>query len=125
MLIKAVEPLVGLEYMELLRNTQRKNDGREKQIARHLKQYELCNSPSKLCDAFAIDQDAFDQKLAYACDNLWLECQSFVRSLSIVAVPPEDSHNDQYKRARYYVLGSTSVSEKNSEYEKYAYIVMT
>ncbi|XP_012219474.1 DNA-3-methyladenine glycosylase-like isoform X1 [Linepithema humile] len=125
-LIKAVEPLVDLEYMEFLRNMQRKNDGREKQIAgrvTRLKQYELCNSPSKICDAFAIDQDAFDQKLAYACNNLWLERQPFVRSLSIVAVPPKDSKS--YKKTRYYVLGSTSVSERNSEYEKYAYIVMT
>jgi len=116
--------------MELLRNMQRKNDGREKQIARHvtrLKQYELCNSPSKICDAFAIDQDTFDQKFAYACNNLWLECQSFVRPLSIVAVPSKDckSRNSQFKKTRYYVLGSTSVSERNSEYEKYAYIVMT
>jgi len=129
-LIKAVEPLVGLEYMELLRNMRRKNDGREKQIARHvtrLKQYELCNSPSKICDAFAIDQDAFDRKLAYACNNLWLERQSFVKPLSIVAVPPEDSksHNNRSRKTRYYVLGSTSVSERNSEYEKYAYIVMS
>jgi len=34
------------------------NDGKEKQIARHathLKQYELCNNPFKICDAFAID----------------------------------------------------------------------
>lgn len=34
-LIKAVEPLVGLEYMELLvRNMQLKDNEREKQIAR-------------------------------------------------------------------------------------------
>ncbi|KMQ95974.1 dna-3-methyladenine glycosylase [Lasius niger] len=79
-LIKAVEPLVGLEYMELLRNMERKDNGREKQIARRvtrLKQYELCNNPFKICDAFAIDQDAFDRKLAYACNSLWLECQPF------------------------------------------------
>ncbi|TGZ50268.1 Dna-3-methyladenine glycosylase [Temnothorax longispinosus] len=79
-LIKAVEPLVGLEYMELLRNMRRKDNGREKQIATHatrLKQHELCNNPFKICDAFAIDQDAFDRKLAYACNNLWLESQPF------------------------------------------------
>ncbi|XP_070148892.1 putative 3-methyladenine DNA glycosylase isoform X1 [Polyergus mexicanus] len=128
-LIKAVEPLVGLEYMELLRNMQCKNDGREKKIAKHvtrLKQYELCNNSSNICDAFAIDQDTFDRKLAYACNNLWLECQPFIRSPTIVAVPSKDSMpDDNYtKITRYYVLGSASVGEKNSEYEKHAYVAI-
>lgn len=121
---------MGLEYMELLRNMQCKNDGREKQIAKHvtrLKQYKLCNSPFKICDAFGIDQDSFNQTFAYACNNLWFERQPFVRPLSIVAVPSinSDSRNNRPKKTRYYVLGSMSVSEKNSECEKYAYIVMT
>ncbi|KYQ47640.1 DNA-3-methyladenine glycosylase [Trachymyrmex zeteki] len=92
-LIKAVEPLVGLEYMELLKNMQWKDNGREKQTARlatHLKQYKLCNNPFKICDAFAIDQNAFDRKFAYACNNLWLESQPFVRPPTIVAIPPEN-----------------------------------
>ncbi|XP_077262927.1 putative 3-methyladenine DNA glycosylase isoform X1 [Temnothorax americanus] len=129
-LIKAVEPLVGLEYMELLRNMRRKDDGREKQIAAHatrLKQYELCNNPFKICDAFAIDQDAFDRKLAYACNNLWLESQPFVKSPTIVAVPSETpkSDNNRAVKTRYYVLGSVSVDEKNSEYEEHAYIAIS
>ncbi|XP_011875094.1 PREDICTED: DNA-3-methyladenine glycosylase-like isoform X3 [Vollenhovia emeryi] len=129
-LIKAVEPLVGLEYMELLRNMRRKDNGREKQIAgraTRLKQYELCNSPLKICDAFAIDQDAFDRKLAYACNNLWLESQPFVRSLTIVAVPSEisKSNDNRAVRTRYYVLGSASVDEKNSECEKHAYVAIS
>ncbi|XP_011687353.1 PREDICTED: DNA-3-methyladenine glycosylase-like isoform X4 [Wasmannia auropunctata] len=129
-LIKAVEPLMGFEYMELLRNMQRKDNGREKQIAKratHLKQYELCNNPFKICDAFVIDQDAFDRKLAYACNNLWLESQPFVRSPTIVAVPSESSKSDDNHatKTRYYVLGSASVGEKNSECEKNAYIAIS
>ncbi|XP_032674632.1 probable DNA-3-methyladenine glycosylase isoform X3 [Odontomachus brunneus] len=127
-LIRAVEPLVGLEYMELLRNMQLKDNGREKQIAdrvTRLKQYELCDNPFKICDAFAIDQDTFDRKFAHACNNLWLESQPFVRSPTIVAVPLKDHEsNDIYiRKMRYYVLGSASVSERNSEREKYAYVV--
>lgn len=115
--------------MELLGNMQRKNNGSEKQIAKRvtrLKQYELCNDPSKICDAFVIDQDAFDRKLAYACNSLWLECQPFIRSPTIVAVPSKDyMWVDNYmKTTRYYVLGSASVGEKNSEYEKHAYVAM-
>lgn len=120
---------MGLEYMELLRNVRCKNNGSEKQIAKRvtrLKQYELCNNPSKICDAFAIDQDVFDRKLAYACSSLWLECQPFIRSPTIVAVPSKDSMSvdNCMKTARYYVLGSASVGEKNSEYEKHAYVAM-
>lgn len=120
---------MGLEYMELLRNMRRKDNGTEKQIAKHvthLKQYELCNNPFKICDAFAIDQDIFDRKLAYACNNLWLENQSFVRSPTIVAIPSENpkSDDDRAIKTRYYVLGSASVDEKNSECEKHAYIAI-
>lgn len=125
-----MEPLVGIEYMELLRNMRRKDNGRENQIARRatrLKQYELCNNPSKICDAFAIDQDTFDQKLAYVCNNLWLESQPFVRSPTIVAVPSEipKSDNNRAVKTRYYVLGSASVDEKDSECEKHAYIAIS
>lgn len=120
---------MGLEYMELLRNMRRKDNGREKQIARHmtrLKQYELCNNPFKICDAFAIDQDTFDRKLAYTCSNLWFEKQPFVRSPTIVAIPSEIPKSDDSHviKTRYYVLGSASVNEKNSECEKHAYIAI-
>ncbi|KYN11919.1 DNA-3-methyladenine glycosylase [Trachymyrmex cornetzi] len=98
-LIKAVEPLMGLEYMELLKNMRWKDNGREKQTARpatHLKQYKLCNNPFKICDAFAIDQNSFDRKFAYACNNLWLP------------IPSENlkSDNSYIIKTRYYVLGS-------------------
>lgn len=120
---------MGLEYMELQRNMRFKDDEREKQIARRaarLKQYELCNNPFKICDAFTIDQDAFDQKLAYACNSLWFESQPFVRSPTIVAVPLEDYDLDNIcaRRTRYYVLGSASIRERNFECEKHAYIAM-
>ncbi|XP_018355542.1 PREDICTED: DNA-3-methyladenine glycosylase-like isoform X5 [Trachymyrmex septentrionalis] len=126
-LIKAVEPLMGLEYMELLKNMRWKDNRRENQTARlatHLKQYKLCNNPFKICDAFAIDQNSFDRKFAYACNNLWLESQPFVRPPTIVAIPSENlKSDDSYViKTRYYVLGSTSVNEKNSECEKLAYI---
>ncbi|EGI64437.1 DNA-3-methyladenine glycosylase, partial [Acromyrmex echinatior] len=94
-LIKAVEPLMGLEYM--LKNMRWKDNGREKQTAKfatHLKQYKLCNNPFKICDAFAIDQNSFDRKFAYACNNLWFESQPFVRPPTIVAIPSKNLKPD-------------------------------
>jgi len=113
--------------MELLKNMRWKDNGREKQTARlstHLKQYKLCNNPFKICDAFAIDQNSFDRKFVYACNNLWLESQPFVRPPTIVAIPSKNLKlDDSYViKTRYYVLGSASVDEKNSECEKLAYI---
>jgi len=123
-----MEPLMGLEYMEMLRNMRCNNDGKEKQIVKravHPKQYDLCNNPFKICHAFAISQDAFDQKLAYACHNLWFEKQPFIRSPTIVSVSSENhnSDHDGVKKTRYYVLGSASIDERNIECEKRAYIV--
>lgn len=123
---------MGFENMELLRNMQRTDNGRETPIAkevtrtRTLKQYKLCDNPFKICETFAINQDTFDRKLVYACYNLWLETQPFVRSPTIVAVPSKDEQSDDsrsvIRKTRYYVLGSTSVGERNSECEENAYI---
>ncbi|XP_020284368.1 DNA-3-methyladenine glycosylase-like isoform X3 [Pseudomyrmex gracilis] len=131
-LIKAVEPLMGFENMELLRNMRRADNGRENPIAkevtrtRTLKQYELCDNPFKICETFAINQNTFDRKLVYACYNLWLETQPFVRSPAIVAVPSEDGQSNDsrsfIRKTRYYVLGSTSVGDRNYECEENAYI---
>lgn len=117
--------------MELLRNMQRKDNGRQKRIAdrvTRLKQYELCNNPFKICDAFAIDEDIFNQKPVYACCNLWFENQSFVRSPTIVAVPSKDHNNYKVEHesinvTRYYILGSASVSERDYKCEEQAYII--
>lgn len=126
-LIRAAEPLMGAEFMELLRNMRRKDNGREKLIVRNtsrLKQCELCNNPFKICDAFAIERDAFDRKLAYACSSLWLESQPSVKYPTIVSVPFKyhGTDNNYVKRTRYYVLGSASVSKRDFECEERAYV---
>uniref|UniRef100_A0A8D0HSS6 DNA-3-methyladenine glycosylase n=1 Tax=Sphenodon punctatus TaxID=8508 RepID=A0A8D0HSS6_SPHPU len=54
-LLRSLEPLQGLDTMRQLRSTQRKG------TAKPLKDWELCNGPSKLCHALDINK-TFDQR---------------------------------------------------------------
>ncbi|XP_043855868.1 DNA-3-methyladenine glycosylase [Dromiciops gliroides] len=65
-LLRSLEPVGGLETMRQLRNAHRKG------AARALKDRELCNGPSKLCQALAIDK-SFDQKDLAEEEAIWLE----------------------------------------------------
>ncbi|XP_067563396.1 DNA-3-methyladenine glycosylase [Pseudorca crassidens] len=66
-LLRALEPLGGLEAMRQLRHTLRKGVA-----GRALKDLELCNGPSKLCQALAIDK-SFDQRDLATDEAVWLE----------------------------------------------------
>ncbi|XP_051824617.1 DNA-3-methyladenine glycosylase [Antechinus flavipes] len=65
-LLRSLEPVEGLEMMRQLRNAHRKG------AARALKDRELCNGPSKLCQALAIDK-SFDQRDLAEEEAIWLE----------------------------------------------------
>lgn len=66
-LLRALEPLEGLETMRQLRSTHRKGTA-----GRALKDRELCSGPSKLCQAFAINKN-FDQRDLAEDEAIWLE----------------------------------------------------
>ncbi|XP_041603233.1 DNA-3-methyladenine glycosylase isoform X1 [Vulpes lagopus] len=66
-LLRALEPLGGLETMRQLRSTLRKGT-----TGRALKDRELCSGPSKLCQALAIDK-SFDQRDLAEDRAVWLE----------------------------------------------------
>ncbi|XP_048267592.1 putative 3-methyladenine DNA glycosylase isoform X1 [Bombus terrestris] len=125
-LIKAVEPMLGLDYMELLRNMQTKENKKEKEIVKNVqnfKKYELCNNPAKICTAFVIDEDIFNQKKIYECSDLWIEYDPYIKSTTIVAANSDDSNNNKKKVWRYYVLGSSSVSHRDIKSEEHAYTI--
>ena len=118
--------MLGLDYMELLRNMQTKQNKKEKEIVKNVKnfkKYELCNSPTKICTTFVIDEDSFNQKKIYESSDLWIECDPHIRSTTIVAANSDDSNNNKQKVWRYYVLGSSSVSHRDIKSEKYAYTI--
>ncbi|XP_076650841.1 putative 3-methyladenine DNA glycosylase isoform X3 [Halictus rubicundus] len=123
--IKAVEPMLGLDYMELLRNMQFEENGKEKKIianVKSIKHYELCNSPAKICAAFDIDEDSFNEQKIYKSENLWIEYDPYIKFTTVVATHPNnDSEHGALKAWRYYVLGSSSVTERDVKSEEHAY----
>lgn len=64
-LLRSLEPLRGLDAMRELRSASRKGP------TKPLKDWQLCNGPSKLCQAFGIDK-AFDQRDLMEDAAIWM-----------------------------------------------------
>lgn len=107
-LLRALEPLEGLETMRQFRNTRRKSP-----VSRTLKDRELCSGPSKLCQALAIDK-SFDQRDLAQDEAVWLEHGPLEsRSPAVVAAARIGiGHAGEWtqKPLRFYVQGSPWVS---------------
>ncbi|XP_023993446.1 DNA-3-methyladenine glycosylase-like isoform X1 [Salvelinus sp. IW2-2015] len=119
-LLRALEPLHGLPLMRQLR-TARRRDG-----ARPLKDKELCNGPSKLCQALDIPR-CFDRRDLASEPEVWLERDpqigpqepdlKEVVSASRIGI---DSHGEwATKPLRFYLRGHhcVSVVDKQAETE--------
>lgn len=75
-MIKRVEPLIGLDYMQLLNYTRKQIDEERSNMNRHLeesKSKELSSDLSEVCVSFAIEKDAFHGKNILETENLWIE----------------------------------------------------
>ncbi|XP_044089688.1 DNA-3-methyladenine glycosylase isoform X2 [Neovison vison] len=107
-LLRALEPLGGLETMRQLRSTLRKGT-----VGRALKDRELCSGPSKLCQALAIDK-SFDQRDLAADTAVWMERSApGTREPVVVAaarVGIGQAGEWAQKPLRFYVQGSPWVS---------------
>lgn len=107
-LLRALEPLEGLETMRQLRNTLRKST-----VGRSLKDRELCSGPSKLCQALAIDK-TFDQRDLAQDEAVWLEHGSLEPSSTAVVAAARIgigyAGEWTQKPLRFYVQGSPWVS---------------
>ncbi|XP_043312680.1 DNA-3-methyladenine glycosylase isoform X2 [Cervus canadensis] len=107
-LLRALEPLGGLEAMRQLRHALRKGTA-----GRALKDRELCNGPSKLCQALAIDR-SFDQRDLARDESVWLEQGPPTPSEPAVVVAARvgivQAGEWAQKPLRFYVRGSPWVS---------------
>ncbi|XP_067333323.1 DNA-3-methyladenine glycosylase [Channa argus] len=116
-LLRSLEPLQGLPLMRQMRAARRKEG------ARQLKDKELCNGPSKLCQALNISR-CFDQRDLASDPEVWVERDtktSSVRPHDIVSAPRIgiDSHGEWAKKPwRFYLRGHPCVSVVNKEAEK-------
>lgn len=117
MLLRSAEPLQGHSIMEQLRSARRKTEGRK------LKDRELCNGPSKLCQALNITR-CFDRRDLASDPEVWLEEDpnaSPVDPENIVSAARVgiESHGEWAKKPwRFYLRGHPCVSVVNKEAER-------
>lgn len=117
MLLRSAEPLQGHSIMEQLRSARRKTEGRK------LKDRELCNGPSKLCQALNITR-CLDRRDLASDPEVWLEEDpnaSPVDPENIVSAARVgiESHGEWAKKPwRFYLRGHPCVSVVNKEAER-------
>uniref|UniRef100_A0A8C6TAN6 DNA-3-methyladenine glycosylase n=1 Tax=Neogobius melanostomus TaxID=47308 RepID=A0A8C6TAN6_9GOBI len=116
-LLRSLEPLQGQSVMRELRAAKRR-DG-----AKQVKDKELCNGPSKLCQALDIPR-CFDRRDLASDPEVWLECVPGAgpEEVSNVVSAPRigiESHGEWAKKPlRFYILGHPCVSVRNKEAEE-------
>lgn len=115
MLLRSLEPLQGQPVMRQLRVARRKEG------ARQLKDKELCNGPSKLCQALDIPR-CFDRRDLASDPEVWLERDTNpaepqdIVSASRIGI---ESHGEWAKKPlRFYLRGHPCVSVVNKEAER-------
>ncbi|XP_062846379.1 DNA-3-methyladenine glycosylase [Trichomycterus rosablanca] len=115
-LLRALEPLQGQDVMRSLRAAKRKEG------ARTIKDRELCNGPSKLCQALNI-QRSFDRRDLATDDDVWLEAntqEGKPGTRDVVSAPRigVESHGEwATKPLRFYLRGHPCVSLRDKEAE--------
>ncbi|XP_020511554.2 DNA-3-methyladenine glycosylase [Labrus bergylta] len=116
-LLRSLEPLQGHPVMRQLRAARRKEG------ARQLKDKELCNGPSKLCQALNIPR-CFDRRDLATDPEVWLERDPNSdpkANHDIVSAPRVgiESHGEWAKKPwRFYLRGHPCVSVANKEAER-------
>ncbi|KAL0115568.1 hypothetical protein PUN28_010824 [Cardiocondyla obscurior] len=112
-LIRALDPLEGIEYMADQRNTLK-----TKKI--DLKPHEVCNGPSKLCIAYQLNKQHSKYSLC-TWKSLWIEDDDALEDIKIVksARIGIDSCGPEWanKPLRYYIYGNKSVSKRDKKAE--------
>ncbi|KAG5347081.1 3MG glycosylase, partial [Acromyrmex charruanus] len=113
-LVRAVDPIEGMEHMAYQRNTSKKSRKAD------LKPHELCNGPSKLCMAYQLNKQHSRYSLC-TWKNLWIEDDHALGDIKIVksARIGIDSCGPEWanKPLRYYIYDNKSVSKRNKKAE--------
>uniref|UniRef100_UPI00398F6365 DNA-3-methyladenine glycosylase n=1 Tax=Pristiophorus japonicus TaxID=55135 RepID=UPI00398F6365 len=114
-LLRSLEPLQGLDAMRQLRSKRRKASGKP------LRDHELCNGPSKLCQAFNITK-AFDRGDLATGTELWMEPgPEIIQGADIVATSRIGiGYAGEWvsKPLRFYIKGNKCVSVVDKKAEK-------
>ena len=109
-LIRALEPMDNVELMRSNREKKRKNGGKIS------KDKDICNGPSKLCQAFSISKEQNCVDLCVS-DCIWMEdfetvCDDKMVNTTRIGIEGCGKPWSQLK-LRWYVLGNTCVSVRD------------
>ncbi|XP_069590040.1 DNA-3-methyladenine glycosylase isoform X2 [Ranitomeya imitator] len=111
-LLRSLEPIEGLDTMRKFRNVKRN-------VQKPLKDKELCNGPSKLCQAFAIEK-SFDRQDLGNNLSTWLEDGPEILEEDIVSCARIGIGNAgewTRKPLRFYIKGNKFVSVRDKTAE--------
>ncbi|XP_070581230.1 DNA-3-methyladenine glycosylase-like [Ptychodera flava] len=113
-LIRAIEPVDGKDRMHTARSAKRKEG------AKPLKDHELGNGPSKLCQAMMIDKPTFNEKDLTDCKTLWLENGDSVDKeiVSCSRIGIDYAEEWASKPLRFYIKGNKCVSVRDKKAEE-------
>jgi len=111
-LLRALDPLDGIEYMSQQRSLKRKKND--------LKLHELCNGPSKLCIAYQLNKQHCRYSLC-TWKGLWIEDDGASGDFKIIKSSRIgiDSVDAEWakKPLRYYIHNNKSVSKRDKKAE--------
>ncbi|NXX85178.1 3MG glycosylase, partial [Urocolius indicus] len=114
-LLRSLEPLRGLEAMRELRSAARKGPPKV------LRDWQLCNGPSKLCQALGIDK-TFDQRDLARDAAIWMAPGSDLPGEQDVVATTRIGIGNRgewaQKPLRFYLRGNKSVSVVDKKVEK-------
>eukprot|EP00794_Sanderia_malayensis_P009257 gene9257-10235_t len=117
-LIRALQPLSGLETMQSLRRAKRKPESAP------IKNHALCNGPSKLCTALSISKDSLNKEDMTSSARFWVERDQQPDHAESEIVKSRRIGIDSYgmewasKPYRFYVMGDKHVSVRDKAAEE-------
>ncbi|MBI1807296.1 MAG: DNA-3-methyladenine glycosylase [Ignavibacteria bacterium] len=106
-LIRAVEPIEGINIMAQNRNFTRQEHGRR--AADETNHRILTNGPAKLCEAFGIEREQNGTDLLG--DEIYLTTGDLIRKPEILSTPRVGIRNGAEKRWRFYIKNNIFVSK--------------
>ena len=86
-----------------------------------MKDKDLCNGPSKLCDALQIKKNTINMVDLTTSDDIWLTDSNHIHSISVIACPRINigyAGDWVEKPLRFYVKGNPCVSVRNKKAEE-------
>jgi len=110
-LIRALEVTEGFETMRKARSVK---------SSKHIKDKDLANGPSKLCQALQINKAGFNQSHLTTSMDLWLEEDTLIEDNQIISSPRINiSYGEEWvdKPLRFYILGNPCISVRDKKCE--------